>query len=55
MAVGSRQVKRRVVPHVGGVDPGTPGDQHLHYLDVATLGCPVEGGELVVIAANDQQ
>ena len=51
MAVGRGQVERGVVPHVGGVDPRTPGDQHLHDLHVAALGGPVQGGELVVVTA----
>ena len=46
------QVEGSVVPHVGGVDPGTPGDQHLHDLDVTALGGPVQRGELMVITEN---
>ena len=49
MFVGCCQVQWCVVSHVGGVDPRTPGDQHLHDLHVAALGGPVQGGELVVI------
>ena len=40
-----------VVAHVGGVNPRTPGDQHLHDLHMAALGGPVQGGELVVVTA----
>ena len=52
MPVGRGQVERGVVAHVGGVNPRTPGDQHLHDLHVAALGGPVEGGELVVVTGN---
>ena len=44
-------MERGVVPHVGGVNPGPPGDQHLHDLHVAALGGPMQGGELVVVTA----
>ena len=49
VTMGGCEVKRSVVPHVGGVNPRTPGYQHLHYLQVAALGGPVQGGELVVV------
>ena len=52
MAVGRRQVEGGVVPHVGGVDPRSPGDQHLHDLHVAALGGPVQGRELVVVTGK---
>ena len=49
VAVCSCEMERGVIPHVGGVDPGTTADQHLHDLGVATLGGPMQGGELMVI------
>ena len=39
--VGRGHVERGVVAHVGGVNPRTPGDQHLHDLHMAALGGPV--------------
>ena len=51
VAVGRGQVERSVVAHVGGVNPGPAGDQHLHDLHVTALGGPVQGGELVVVTA----
>ena len=41
VAVGGGQVEGGVVPHVGGVHPRPPADQHLQDLQVAPLGCPV--------------
>ena len=49
MPVGGGQVEGGVVAHVGRVDPGAAGDEHLHDLGVAALGRPVQRGELVVI------
>ena len=52
VSVGGRQVERRVVAHVGGVDAGAPRDEHIDDLAVAALGRPVQRGELVVVSAN---
>ena len=49
MPVRGGQVEGGVVAHVGRVDPGAAGDEHLHDLGVAALGRPVQRRELVVI------
>ena len=53
MPVCGGQVEGGVVAHVGRVDPGAAGDEHLHDLGVAALGRPVQRGELVVIPARN--
>ena len=47
--VGGGQVERRVVAHIGRVDPRAAGDEHLDDLGVAALGRPVQRRELMVI------
>ena len=52
VSVRSTEVQRRVIAHVGGVDPRPAAQQQLQDLEVATLGRPVQRRELMVIPVN---
>lgn len=52
VAVGGRQVQRRVVAHVRRIDARPLRDEHLRDLGVAGEGRPMKGREAVVVAGE---